>query len=522
MIDHDHQLASDTPPAADRRSLRARWVSRPAVRFVLVLAAFMVFLSAWAVASPIGSTPDEDYHLASVWCAQGQRDQACDVSGDPAVHFVPRALVKANCFAFKSELSAACQIDDFVSDGQDMVPTIRGNFGEFAGDYPPLFYSTMSLFVGPDAERSVISMRLFNAALLTTMLAVTYAASSTRGRRALVVTTCVTIIPLGAFIIPSINPSSWAVISGMALFFAISGFLTARTRRQVVTLGTVATLAVVLGAGARADAAMYSVITLGAAVLIWLPIARPTRAILLRLILPVLLAAGAALSFLTAGQAEAAGQSVGRGTMPFIFAFWDIFFYWAGALGYTGLGWLDTPMPSIVWVFGTACFFAVIFVAIGTIGRRRGAVLGLVALSAALVPTYIVATSQDPAGSVQARYIYPLLIVVMAVATLSTEKRPFTLSRVQRWGVVVATSVAGGVAIYTNLRRYVTGLDVGSLPLRPIEWWWTNIPFNPEAICLLGTAGFFVAFSLASRIWVATPAPDEGTVSAGSPARQPS
>lgn len=491
-------------PRPARTGARLRRVPRSTAFAGLALAAFMIFLSAWAVASPIGASPDEDYHLASIWCAQGKRDGVCEVSPDGNLRSIPTALTQANCFAFESGESAACQTGEFVSNGEDLTATDRGNFGRYAGDYPPVFYQTMSLFVGPDAERSVIVMRLFNAAILTAMLAVTYAASSSRVRRALVLTVGVTIIPLGAFVVPSINPSSWATISGMTLFFAVAGYLAARTRRQIATLGGIASVALALGAGARADASMYAIIAIGAAVLIWWPAGRPTRAPLLRLVLPAVLAMIAAGSFLTAGQTAAAGQSSAHGPMTFASQFIEVFTYWPGAFGMAPLGWVDTPMPSIVWVPVTACFFAVMFVAVATAARRRAIVLGLVAFSAAMIPTYVASMSDDPVGSVQARYVYPLLIVVMAVATLSTERRPFVLTQLQRWLVVGATSVAAGVAIYRNLRRYVTGIEIGGLRLEPGEWWWSAVPISSEVVCVLGTVGFFVAFALASRILVST------------------
>ncbi|NDB42676.1 MAG: hypothetical protein EB035_06830, partial [Actinobacteria bacterium] len=36
-----------------------------------------VSLCAWAFASPIGAPPDGDFHLASIWCAQGDRLGMC-------------------------------------------------------------------------------------------------------------------------------------------------------------------------------------------------------------------------------------------------------------------------------------------------------------------------------------------------------------------------------------------------------------------------------------------------------------
>src|SRR5262249_39476838 len=75
-----------------------------------VLGAVCLFVAfgGWAVASPVGSSPDEDYHLVSVWCSHGERAGICESpTADSAV--VPAALLSASCFKFQPMQSAACQ-----------------------------------------------------------------------------------------------------------------------------------------------------------------------------------------------------------------------------------------------------------------------------------------------------------------------------------------------------------------------------------------------------------------------------
>ena len=69
-------LVSDKQVAETRT--RLRWW-----RVVLPLALLVVFGS-WAVTSPVGSSPDDDYHLSSIWCAGGERSGVCEVvEGEP-------------------------------------------------------------------------------------------------------------------------------------------------------------------------------------------------------------------------------------------------------------------------------------------------------------------------------------------------------------------------------------------------------------------------------------------------------
>src|SRR5690606_18301480 len=128
-----------------RRRFRAIWLAP-------LLA--LVALGGWVFASPAGSSPDDDYHLVSIWCAAGDRTALCEQSGDPTTRMVSRALLDINCFARDSTESAACQTD--VLEREELVETDRGNF---VGAYPPVFYNVMSLFAGHDIQTSILIMR---------------------------------------------------------------------------------------------------------------------------------------------------------------------------------------------------------------------------------------------------------------------------------------------------------------------------------------------------------------------------
>lgn len=491
-------------PVRDRRP-RASWrglLSRPTVRAAALIVAIFAALTAWAFASPVGSSPDEDYHLASIWCSAGERESACQVSEDGSVFSIPAALSQTRCYAFQPETSASCQPADLITDSDGFEVTERGNFGIYEGDYPPLFFAVMGVFVGPDIEQSVINMRLFNIALFTAMLSSVYVASSVRVRRALVATSAVVVVPLGAFLIASVNPSGWAITSALTLLFATFGFLRTERRSSMVILGLASVVSLAMGAGSRGDSAMYSVIALGAGTLLALRSVGHIKAIWPRLILPVVLAVAAGLTFLSSGSGAVSAPSETTSRWGAVVQFLDIFHYIPGALGMYPLGWLDTGMPSIVWFLITLVCAGVVFAGIASIGLQRLVVLGLVSASLVLIPTYIMVTSWTPGTALQSRYIYPLLIVVVAVATLSTERKPFTLSTAQRWAVVCAVSVANAVAIYTNLRRYVTGVDVRQVRLTPGEWWWSDAFISSEWVAIIGSVALFAVLVLATKVLV--------------------
>ena len=107
---------------------------------IIALVAAFVSLGAWALSSPIGSSPDDDYHNASIWCGQGFREGLCEEgSEDGAVVVATTLIANSACFAFHPELSGACP------QSSEPTETFRSNAD---GGYPPVFYWSMSWYHG--------------------------------------------------------------------------------------------------------------------------------------------------------------------------------------------------------------------------------------------------------------------------------------------------------------------------------------------------------------------------------------
>ena len=47
---------------------------------IAVPVALLAALLAWGVSSPPGSSPDEDYHMGSIWCAGGIEAGVCETA----------------------------------------------------------------------------------------------------------------------------------------------------------------------------------------------------------------------------------------------------------------------------------------------------------------------------------------------------------------------------------------------------------------------------------------------------------
>lgn len=465
------------------------------VRLVLVAAIvpimLFVSLASWAFASPVGSSPDDDYHMASIWCAGGTND-LCREGQTATERRVPYELLSASgCYAFRPTESAACPPVPMT----DLRNTSRGNFD---GSYPPVFYTTMSMFAGPDIPVSILLMRVFNALLFVGGVTALFLVLPGGRRGPLLWGLAATIIPLGMFIIPSVNPSSWAVFSAATLWIALLAYFRADSRPRRIASGALAVLATVMGAGARSDSAVYAGVAI---VIVAILSFERSRKYALMALLPAILLIVAVGFFFASGQsavvdpgaaesAPSAGAQLGLVLANLVL----LPGLYSGALGTTGLGWLDTAMPASVWVSTLAVFFSFVFWGIRRIDRRKALALALALACLVVIPLYIMVKDGVMVGTgVQPRYIYPLLIMLAGIALLGFRRDDLGLGRLQLGIVALLLALANAVALHTNIRRYVTGTDSNGPNLnKNIEWWW-QMPLSPMAVWIIGSVAFGIA-----------------------------
>lgn len=469
--------------------------------FALPVLALLALLS-WGLSSAVGSSPDDDFHLASIWCGHGDSPECAraPVANDRIVY--RDLVVDSVCFAFKPESSASCHGPDFGQNPRDTAETARGNF---TGLYPPVFYFVMSWLAGPDIEVSVLSMKLLNSVIFVGLVAGLWWLLPQRRRPTLFWGLALSMVPLGMFIVPSTNPSSWAVLSAGTLWIAVVGYFESAGRRKY-GLAAIAAASGLIGAGARADAAVYAGMAIAIAVLLTF---RVQRQYLISLILPALLVCGAILFFFSASQGNSISSGLapsvdGRQESPVVLALVNLVNVpglWAGAFGSWGLGWLDTELPAGVWVAGLGCFFAAILWGIGIRAPRKGLAVGLIVAALWLIPTVLLVQSRSVVGeNVQPRYILPLLILLVGVALLAGPTTGWRVTASQRWVVVIALSLANSVALHTNIRRYVTGLDGASVNLDVATEWWWKLPISPMTVWVIGSLAFAATLVVASRL----------------------
>ncbi len=487
------------------RTRRPRGVPAVALGAALV-AASLLTLFAWSFASPPSSSPDDDYHLPSIWCAQGPTATCAPVAGDAESRLVPLPVLAGSCYAPDAAASASCQTsfdDELVAE----VPTSHGNWN---GGYPPVFYMVMNLFLTPDYEVSVVLMRLVNSLVTVGMVGLVGLLVPARLRVVAVVPIVITSVPLGLSLFASTNPSSWAIVSAATLWLTLYASVEVTGRRRAMLLG-LAVLSALLGSGARSDACLFSVVAVGVAFILRFRELRHNRALF-----GVGLACLALSGYFFLGTGQASTVVNGVDTLDSLAVPWtDLALMNArelpvllfGGFGYGPMGatgWLDTTFPAAVGALGVSVWAALVFDSLGHITRAKAIAVGAVATALVLYPLVVLGrTGVAVGGAFQPRYALPLLVILTGLCLL----RPVTghswrLTRAQTGILLVALVISHTLALARQIRRYVTGLDVTGLNLdADREWWWSGVPLPATGVWLIGSLAFSAVCVLTLWAW---------------------
>lgn len=468
-------------------SAASRWAA-------LSLIGLFVALGAWSLSSAVGSSPDDDFHLASIWCGAGEKETLCQTASESNHRLVLPGLIESACFAFQPDQSAKCQSQIFSQN--NLVDTTRGSF---TSNYPPVYYATTSIFASEDIPSSVIAIRFANSLFFILSLIALFLIAPKGMRKTYFWMWSITLVPLGMFLIASTNPSSWAITAVPTAWMALYLYLSHSGKRAIYA-GVLFFFESFLASGARGDAGIYTVI---GSVLITILLFHSAKTFFYKLLLPLFSALISVYFYSNSLQSTVAdiGMAIPDSGAPrSAFSVLAINIVqlpelWVGAFGYWPLGWLDTQMPALVWVTTSGIFAGVMFLLIKNVSKRRGFVLIGLGIILYLLPLYVLQKGLNHVGEqVQPRYIFPLIIGLAAIASLKFSEQKSVLSPFQSWAILAGISIANGLALYVNTKRYVSGLNNGtglSLDLN-IEWWW-NIPLSPMTIWIIGALGFALA-----------------------------
>ena len=494
--------------------------------------ALALVLGGWLLAAPPGASPDDSFHLGSIWCAGGFEEGIClddPGSPDPSRALVPAPVLDLACFAYDGSESAGCQQDALTSSMQRLVPATTNNDGA----RPSLYYRTMHLLIGDgqDVKAATARIRVANAAVTLLLVLLTALLAHPRLRTAFLVSWSIAVVPLGLFLITSVNTSAWG-IAGLTTAWA--NVMTARDHpvlRNRALAGLLAAIGIVMGFGARTEAVAH-VGLIGAALGLmfgWQVLAqnrdadgifaRRTAIQVAAVAVGAMVAVGALIAVapqsagldgligdLRDGYGRIAAREIGD---PILSIAFEVPTLWGGALGNIwGLGALDTPIPSL------ASFPLMgLFVGLVAVGLHRGAharTAAVVVLFVALfaLPTFSLLRSGSLVyEDLQPRQFMVLLFPLLGIALYRMRgEGPLAIGRAGRVTAIGLLTMAHSVALLVTVQRHTTGLLPGFLGEprhvafgRELEWWWASAP-HPDLVWLLASLAYLVVMLLTIRL----------------------
>lgn len=475
------------------------------VKLVTAGLLLLISLAAWAFSSPPGSSPDENFHLGSIWCNQNFDQESCktiskDRSAQSLDVLTPHLMDV--CFIFYSNQSAKCDWDS-----RSKNPTLLANNGL----YPNGEYEFLHQFISPSPAISVLAMRLINSLIFIVFLILAIALSRPSDAFAVFIASAISIIPLGIFIIPSINPSGWAYTAAATNWIFLSNVIkNAHTGRKNWAINLALFLATAYLAFASRWDVMVFIFLSGTAVLI-----RNWKALLKmkRLVIAIVLLTLSTLAYFSmhnrvgAGSTNLTGLGGGNPELGLTYLLRvnleNFITLYAGNVGYNwGIGWLDTHLPEVVGIIGIMIWGMWLSKIFPQKNISNYLASSFIIFCGIFIPVYVLVSEKLLVGQqVQPRYILPLLPIVFGILLSGAKASNTSLASLKSltYLTVILISFINFLSLHTNLRRYITGTDVSDFNLnRNIEWWWGSF-VSPNFVLVSGSLAFLAAMYLISN-----------------------
>ncbi|MDH6235949.1 DUF2142 domain-containing protein [Cryobacterium sp. CG_9.6] len=473
---------------------------------------FALMSTAWALASPIFSVPDENAHAAKA---------IAQVRGDVFGHQVPGVKYTVVdlppeysysqtivCFLSKPEIPAACEFELGDNGGQRWFPT-------WVSSYNPLYYYAVgwpTLIL--DGSAGIYAMRMVSGLLCAAFAGLAFqVAMSARRSRWMPLGLAFVFTPMITYLSGSVNPNGIEIAAAAALWISLlrllqqfegsdDGSASLLSRRY---LWFAVTLSSVVLATARSLGPLWLVLI----VLIcffasgWHTVRKlfSTGSSYTGL---GIVAVGGVFSITwtlsggsLSGQAEASdaplvGASFLQGFATILRSTPD---YVVQAIGF--FGWVDTPLPERAYWLFIAAFAILILLAFAVAGRRNLLVLAVVISAAILVPPLVQGYSVSQTGIIwQGRYALFLYVgvAILAAWVLSGKDGHHLWNLAPRLTVFAGSSLAvyGCIAFFMVLKRYVVGQAQG------VDAMFNTPAWQPP----LGWMFLMVAFAITSFAFV--------------------
>ena len=481
---------------------------------------FLLF-ALWSFATPIWGYPDEQSHSFMAYSVGHgdlwpERVNVLVGTGNASgITHVPQSYLDsvqgAACYIFHPDVSAACYSAP-SNDPSEIVP-----WANPAGRYFPAYYFVVGLVSnGAPIQHAVLAMRLVAALIAALMLAWAVAAAMmTRRPGAALIGIAVAATPMAIYLGGAANPNSLEIFAMLALAASAMAYL----QHSGTPLGHVLMRRALIAAAILGPLRLLSPIWIAYLFAAFLILARgeQIRELFKRPLLGWFGLAFAA-NVISIVWIPVSGSTDFHDKPQFTYTLaerWDLSrefidaHMWRQAIG--NFNWGDTPLPDFSFQLWVIAALVAMGLALGYLNTRPALTAIGLAIGAYVLSVGLHAAQWNQNGPVwQGRYSLPLLMLVPVVAFFSyaADRDPLRGARAPaaRWvlsGVAVIIGYVHVSAMYTDLRRNVSGLTEGSSafdgPWKPsLPAWFILGAYTALIVALVAV---IIAMLLASPGW---------------------
>jgi len=465
---------------------------------LLTVLGAIITLGSWALSSPPGSGPDDEFHLGGIWCSHGFRMQFCEKSTNPDYLKLPLTLHRNGgprtlfCYANNSKISASC-IRGLDAEAVTKLELTKRIFQAKS----PRFYYLNGFFTSANTNAAVLTMRFFQIAILFVLTSFAFYSSGER-KWAVLLALFVGMVPVGLFVIPSTNPSSWAIVGVFVAAICAMNFFISKKRSHRITAIIGFVVAFLFTQNVRSDIniMMALCITLGLIAGFFAGgedrSVKFDRAKLLRIGLttaPLLIFIHFRIfpldpwnlaNFISRGSFNAFANE-----MPLAF------------LGFLGgsmqLGSIDFAPQPVVLLLMTLGFATFVAIHLRFVPSEAKIAFGF-GMSLVFLLSYWFSVGAIGPSSRYSLGIYLVSLAIFSSSTVTNRRLlNFRFSKASLVTIFMTISLAQSLSLHQSIRRYVTGTNISGWDLnKGAEWWWTHGP-SPLSIWIIGSVAFSTA-----------------------------
>lgn len=440
-----------------------------------LISGFLLFLTlgVWSVSGPLTSGYDSTFHLANIWCANGNQTGICEnltSSNNGAQGRIP--------FSLTSEpVESGLVIADLTTSSRESP-----------------FYRIMHFFVSDNTTQSVLLIRFVNSFIAGFVFFCLMFFSVGRVRTAILSAWTFTIIPIVMATLWQSNPRSWgylSVMSGWAfLYLALNN--SARNPRYPRLVWIPFVFSLFLALTSRVDAVMFTVFSCSIVLSSYLTKNGVIRVrtfsiftLLAAVTFYVIRSFSSTLSWYT--QFDFGSLFVNN---EFLFVLVHLPENIADGLG-LGLRYADLG-PDAIGIIGVSLYC----IAIASWLRQSTPHQAVIVAAGAvfmLLAMFQIAMNWSEVNEASGVYVTALLTVLLGfAATYSRSTDYFPNSKTSVVVIVVLLSISHALSLYSkfvwSVRSDIANDTYTNLSLNG-GWWW-NIPIGPNWFYLFGAFCF--------------------------------